>query len=581
MGERGDEIEFEVRKKNFRTSSAAPGAPAPPVHSEYVGVGGVGAVQIVLSDDEHNFELDDIALEKVLLREDIKDLPVAVVSVAGAFRKGKSFLLDFFIRYLRSGGSPDWLGADDSPLEGFSWRGGAERDTTGILLWSQVYKVKTPSGEEIAVILMDTQGAFDSQSTVRDCATIFALSTMTSSVQIYNLSQNVQEDDLQHLQLFTEYGRLALEDCGDTPFQKLQFLVRDWSYPYDAPYGAEGGNKMLERRLEVSDKQHHELQSLRKHIRSCFSEISCFLMPHPGLKVATNPAFDGRLSDIEPDFKEQLKELVPLVLAPENLVVKRIGGQKVRVKELVHYFKAYTAIYQGNELPEPKSMLEATAEANNLSAVAGAKDKYQTIMEEVCGGSKPFMSNAELEQEHIRAKSESVQQFLSSKKMGGVDFSSRYLDTLEKDMEDLFVNYKSHNEGKNIFKSARTPATLFTIAAICYILSGVFGLVGMYSFANMFNLFMGVALAVLALWAYIRQTGTMRDFGTHIDVAADYTWKYVLKPVYVKLMAKGMESAANGMLSSPGDNDSIFQSKFNSTSPIPSSSKTNIKSPRK
>ena len=54
-------------------------------------------------------------------------------------------------------GSPDWLGAEDSPLEGFSWRGGAERDTTGILLWSQVFRVKTPNGEEIAVLLMDTQ----------------------------------------------------------------------------------------------------------------------------------------------------------------------------------------------------------------------------------------------------------------------------------------------------------------------------------------------------------------------------------------------------------------------------------------
>ncbi len=99
------------------------------------------------------------------------------------------------------------------------------------------------------------QGAFDSQSTVRDCATIFALSTMTSSVQIYNLSQNIQEDDLQHLQLFTEYGRLALEDCGDTPFQKLQFLVRDWSYPYEATYGSKGGQDILERRLEVAPAQ--------------------------------------------------------------------------------------------------------------------------------------------------------------------------------------------------------------------------------------------------------------------------------------------------------------------------------------
>ena len=48
---------------------------------------------------------------------------------------------------------------------------------------------------------MDTQGAFDCESTVRDCATVFALSTMISSLQIYNLSHNIQEDDLQHLQV--------------------------------------------------------------------------------------------------------------------------------------------------------------------------------------------------------------------------------------------------------------------------------------------------------------------------------------------------------------------------------------------
>ncbi|KHJ75371.1 hypothetical protein OESDEN_25013 [Oesophagostomum dentatum] len=78
-------------------------------------------------------------------------------------------------------------------------------------------------------------------------------------------------------------------------FQSLQFLVRDWSFPYEAEFGYEGGQKIMEERLQVSAKQHPELQQLRQHIRSCFEKISCFLMPYPGIKVATNPSFNGSL----------------------------------------------------------------------------------------------------------------------------------------------------------------------------------------------------------------------------------------------------------------------------------------------
>lgn len=305
-------------------------------------------------------------------------------------------------------------------------------------MWSKVFPGTLLNGEKVAVILMDTQGAFDSQSTVRDCATVFALSTMLSSVQIFNLSQNIQEDDLQHLQLFTEYGRLALEKSGSTPFQRLQFLVRDWSYPYEANYGADGGQKILQRRLEISDRQHPELQSLRKHIKSCFSDISCFLMPHPGLKIATNPSFDGRLAEIESDFKHQLRQLIPAVLAPENLVTKKINGQTVRARDLLEYFKSYIRIYKGDELPEPKSMLVATAEANNLSAVADAKDLYSQMMECVCGGTKPFLATAHLESEHQRCVDKALHQFANKRKMGGDEFSQTYMEKLMKVFIILF-----------------------------------------------------------------------------------------------------------------------------------------------
>ncbi|XP_036190707.1 atlastin-2 isoform X5 [Myotis myotis] len=459
-------------------------------------------VQIVLAhEDDHNFELDEAALEQILLQEHIRDLNIVVVSVAGAFRKGKSFLLDFMLRYMYNKDHQSWIGGNNEPLTGFTWRGGCERETTGIQVWNEVFVIDRPDGTKVAVLLMDTQGAFDSQSTIKDCATVFALSTMTSSVQVYNLSQNIQEDDLQHLQLFTEYGRLAMEEIYQKPFQTLMFLIRDWSYPYEHSYGLEGGKQFLEKRLQVKQNQHEELQNVRKHIHNCFSNLGCFLLPHPGLKVATNPSFDGRLKDIDEDFKRELRNLVPLLLAPENLVEKEISGSKVTCRDLVEYFKAYIKIYQGEELPHPKSMLQ------------------------VCGGDKPYIAPSDLERKHLDLKEVAIKQFRSIKKMGGDDFCRRYQDQLEAEIEETYANFIKHNDGKNIFYAARTPATLFAVMFAMYIISGLTGFIGLNSIAVLCNLVMGLALTSLCTWAYVKYSGEFREIGTMIDQLAETLWE--------------------------------------------------------
>ncbi|XP_067288508.1 atlastin-2-like isoform X2 [Pseudorasbora parva] len=492
-----------------------------------------GPVQIVIADeDNHEFSLDEGELERLLLQEHVRDLNVVVVSVAGAFRKGKSFLLDFMLRYMYNQSSDFWLGGNEEPLTGFTWRGGCERETTGIHAWSEVFVVEKPDGSQVAVLLLDTQGAFDSQSTIKDCATLFALSTMTSSVQVYNLSQNVQEDDLQHLQLFTEYGRLAMEEIYQKPFQSLVFLIRDWSYPYEHAYGLDGGNKFLEKRLQVKQNQHEELQNVRKHIHSCFSSISCFLLPHPGLKVATNPHFDGRLQDIDDDFKRELVNLVPLLLAPQNLVEKEISGSKVTCRDLLQYFKAYMKIYQGEELPHPKSMLQATAEANNLAAVAGAKETYNKSMEQVCGGDKPYIAPADLERSHAALKQKCVCQFRAVKKMGGDEFCRRYQEQLEQELDEAYANFIKHNDGKNIFFAARTPATLFVLMFVMYVASVVTGFVGINSVAVVCNMMMGVALVSLCTWAYVKYSGEFREIGSFIDGVAETLWEQVISKLF-------------------------------------------------
>ncbi|XP_068615841.1 atlastin-2 [Brachionichthys hirsutus] len=517
---------------------------------------------VVANEEEHSFELDAAALEKLLLQDHVKDLNVVVVSVAGAFRKGKSFLLDFMLRYMYNP-SGSWIGDDDDPLTGFTWRGGCERETTGIQIWSDVFVVDKPDGSKVAVLLVDTQGAFDSQSTIKDCATVFALSTMTSSVQVYNISQNIQEDDLQHLQLFTEYGRLAMEEIYKKPFQSLMFLIRDWCYPYEHSYGLEGGNNFLEKRLQVKQNQHEELQNVRKHIHSCFSNIGCFLLPHPGLKVATNPYFDGRLKDIDLDFKRKLVQLVPLLLAPERLVEKEIGGNKVTCRDLLEYFKAYIKIYQGEKLPHPKSMLQATAEANNLTAVAGAKDLYSKNMEQVCGGDKPYIAPADLQRCHEEFREHSVRFFRSIKKMGGDEFCQRYQNQLEAELDDSYSKFSKHNDGKNIFYAARTPATLFAVMFATYVVSGVAGFIGLSTLASLANLVMGVALLSLCVWAYVKYSGELREVGLMIDLVAETLWEQVLKPLSEHYMEDHVRQTVVNSIKASLTEQASQQSKLN------------------
>jgi atlastin len=59
-------------------------------------------VQIVALNDDHTFTLKLEELERITSRKDVKDKPVVIISVAGAFRKGKSFLLSYVVRYLLS-----------------------------------------------------------------------------------------------------------------------------------------------------------------------------------------------------------------------------------------------------------------------------------------------------------------------------------------------------------------------------------------------------------------------------------------------------------------------------------------------
>lgn len=471
-------------------------------------------VQVVRLDKKSNgLELNIDALAEICLNEKCRERPLCVVSIAGDFRKGKSFMLNFFLRYLyhvsekqqlaqqkqaQEGEQAvasdedfdkDWLGKPDDELKGFSWRGGSKPETTGILVWSDPIIIKRSNGEEVAVLLMDTQGAFDSRQTIGQTAIIFALSTLTSSIQIYNVMNNIQEDNLQILDTFLAYGQLVLDKSSEKPFQELCFLVRDWRSPMDHSYGSEGGASLLAEKLQVDDEDPDSSDNkTRKRIESCFEQKNCFLLPYPGEKVSVEEGgpYRGQISNMKENFVEHLRVFVPQVLSPKNLLVKRIGGSPVNGQSLLEYFRVYAETFKGEKIPEAKNLYDATAEASNLAAVANCKNHYLKAMKDICGAHKPFVNPKILEQKHSQLLKESLNMFESTKKLGEADYSQSFSDNLMKELMVSFEEFIEMNNSKNMFNMWGSPLILLCFWFLAFTLSRFFELLGVGPLANLF-----------------------------------------------------------------------------------------------
>lgn len=334
-----------------------------------------------------------------------------------------------------------------------------------------------------AILLMDTQGMFDNETTMTLTAQIFGLSTFVSSFQIYNVDKRLQEDQLQHLALFSDYGRLAMratggDDPGEggaaaggeadapaeaaapaksgaedgakdvakdaveapdgestvgedrylsrsldgtrAPFQKVLFLVRDWQN-FEADCSVEPGSAAgAEERARLCGLLRAEmgaylsrvlqprgagdLQNTRDQIARCFERIDCFLLPHPGSAV-TRRTFTGELAQVDPLFLWLVDALAREVF-DAGLQPKRFHGREVGGPQLFTLFQVFVDTFRaaGKGFPRALTLLDASAEANNRSAVQSALELYETSMANALGADKPYVTENVLQGFHETAR---------------------------------------------------------------------------------------------------------------------------------------------------------------------------------
>jgi atlastin len=503
------------------------------------------AVQIVTIEGlegHHRFAFRRDLLDSIL--DDIpKDYRVSVVSVVGAFRTGKSFLLSWFLRYLfRSGSSkgkidnkkkeeeeggtasshPAWYRQFSSlGNDGFEWKAGSERNTTGIWMWSEAH---LNSQAKVATLLVDTQGMFDHETTMNLTASIFGFSTLFSSYLIYNVDKRIQEDHLQQLALFSEYARAAVgssdrssgggsasssslspgvdADAEDdeprktsdaagssvaeaapapAPFQHVEFLVRDWQHYEvgDDDAALDGVDyEALERSMAdyltkvLQERNAKDLQETREQIHTCFDQVTCYGLCHPGFEV-TKKRYGGDVSALEPLFLRLLDRYCRRVFESAAAQPKTIHGRTLTVAELGSYVQVYATLFaEGDKkFPTVATLLAATSQANNTNAVQLALSDYKIAMDRSAGPRcSSFLKKEELMQEHQRAVEMSLERFDSIATFGSRSSIGEARETLVKTLLERYEVYTSLNEGRNPLKGLETYVLSMAQERLCYLL---------------------------------------------------------------------------------------------------------------
>lgn len=334
----------------------------------------------------------------------------------------------------------------NEPLSGFSWRPGTIRETIGIDIWSDVFlHTMDKTGEKIAIFLMDTQGLFDKESTPTDNTRIFALGTLISSIQVLNLKTQIQEDQLQYVHFATEFAQFngkKKSKMNGKPFQNLTFLIRDWENEEEFEFGAEGGRKYLKSVLTPYDTQQPELRTVREFITNTFEEVGCCFLPHPGSKIIGRKAYDGRWSEMQDNFKDELKKSIEYLLMPERLILKKLNSQTLTCKEMYDCIEKYLNLFKSGEIPKTLTIYDSMAESNLNSLIKKCIDHYSsgTIRD-------PDLKNEEsIRLVHNKWKTKTLKIFDDENKMGDELQQQTFRAKLDKQLEHVYDNFKNINQ---------------------------------------------------------------------------------------------------------------------------------------
>ena len=243
----------------------------------------------------------------------------------------------------------------------------------------------------------------------------------------------------------------VIQEYSRPPFQKIEFLVRDWQN-----YEDEDDEKLMDKEMKeylesvLRERDAKDLQETRQHINESFEQVSCFMLTHPGFAV-TKKKYEGNISAIDSTFLTLLSKYCRKVFDGKDLEPKQIHGRFLTASELGAFIKAYALLFKsGASFPEAGTMLEATAAANNTVAIDTTMTKYVKEMDQYVGPDiSAFRKEDDLYEFHDRVLSKCMKEFNHIATFGSMKAIEIARNKVVEDITQRFYLYEKLNQGRN------------------------------------------------------------------------------------------------------------------------------------
>lgn len=211
---------------------------------------------------------------------------------------------------------------------GFRVAPGRHGVTEGINFWKKLYIIDNPvvRGGKMGVLLMDTQGLWDSTASNQMNYSIYGLSCILSSYLIINFKGVVETIQLTTMSTQTQFSRDLQESITGTPFQHLDILIRD-SPDIDAKNGTMADVERVNGELLREMTESPELIQSVREIQHCFDRFDVHCLPNPG--VIDTVGYDGNIGSINRPFLIALGhyiEDISMKLQPRKLDDEILNG---------------------------------------------------------------------------------------------------------------------------------------------------------------------------------------------------------------------------------------------------------------